>query len=391
MTRIPVTAHSEAVGRQLVDVRPVSSRQDRLQFVRFPWRIYQNDPHWVPPLEIERLEFINPKLHPFYLHGAAARFLAWRDAQVVGRILVSDDPRYNAEHATNVGAFGMFESIDDQSVADALLDAAAGWLVARGRTGMLGPIDYSTNYACGLLLDGFETPPRVMMNHNPRYYTGLLESYGLEKAKDLFSWWFDDPHDMIQKWRRRADRLAERGIVIRTFSRREIKAEVMRCKNIYNEAWQQHWGFVQMTDDEFRYYGKFLAQWGVPELLLLAEVDGKPVGFSMTLPDFNEAVRGLNGRLTRWGLPLGFLQFRRNLKRIRTARLVTFGILDQYRRRGISELLILRTLDYGKNVLGYTGAELGWTLEDNDAINRPIATVGGQKYKTYRIYEKAIG
>jgi GNAT superfamily N-acetyltransferase len=369
----------------------VLSRRDRLEFVRFPWRIYANDSQWVPPLEMERLQFIDRASHPFYKHGDAAMFLARRGGAVVGRILASDDPRYNAEHGTNAGAFGMFETIDDQGVASSLLNAASQWMAARGRTAMLGPIDYSTNYACGLLVDGFNTPPRVMMNHNPRYYAGLLEAYGLAKAKDLYSWWFDDELDMIQKWRRRADFLAARGVVIRTFRRSEIKSEVMRCKNIYNEAWERHWGFVKMTDAEFRAYGKFLAELAIPELLLLAEVDGQPVGFSLTLPDFNEALVDLNGRLTRWGLPTGYFKFRRNLRQIRTARLVTFGILDQYRRRGIAELLILRTLDYGKNVLGYSGAELGWTLEDNDSINRPIATVGGQKYKTYRIYEKALG
>jgi GNAT superfamily N-acetyltransferase len=386
----PAATSAQSVQSAEVVVRPISSPAEKKAFVRFAKEIYQNDSAWAEPLEIERLEFIDPKRHPFYTHGVAQLFLAKRGDKIVGRIMASDDPHYNAEHGSNIGCFGLFEAIDDPAVARALLDAAKHWLLARGRTDMLGPIEYSTNYSCGLLIDGFDTPPRVMMNHNPRYYLGLLESYGLEKAKDLYSWWFDDRLDMLAKWRKRADRLAGRGIVVRSFKRKDIASEVMRCRAIYNEAWQKNWGFVRMSDAEFAFYGKFLQQMAVPELLLLAEVDGRPAGFSLTLPDFNEAVAPLHGRLCRYGLPLGAIQLMRNLKRIHSCRLVTFGIKEEYRRRGIAELLILRTLDYGKNSLNYTGAELGWTLEDNDGINRPIAEVGGVRYKTYRIYQKRI-
>ena len=374
-----------------IEVRAVAGRHDRLQFVRLPWSIYRDDPQWVPPLEVERLEFIDPRKHPFYRHAAAALFLALRRGVPVGRILASDDPNFNAEHALNAGSFGMFESGDDQHVAHALLETAADWLRARGRTQIIGPIDYSTNYACGLLVEGFDTPPRVMMNHNPPYYARLLESWGLERAKDLWSWWFTDPHDMVSKWRRRTERAVSHGIVVRPMDRRDMPAEIARCKLIYNTAWEKHWGFVPMTDAEFGYYAQFLSRWAIPGLLLMAEVAGQPVGFSIALPDFNEAVRPLNGRLTRWGLPIGLVRLLRNLKRIRTARLLSLGVLEPFRRRGVAELLILRTLDYGKNVQGYTCAELGWTLEDNQLINRAITAVGGHVYKRYRIYQKSIG
>ncbi len=374
-----------------VVIEEVRSWRQRDVFVRLPWRIYRDDPHWAPPLIMERKDFINPRKHPFFKHGFAALFIARLEGQVVGRILVSDDPRYNDYHGANLGCFGMFESIDDKRVAHALLDAASGWLRARGRAAMRGPIDYSMNYECGLLIEGFDSPPRVMMNHNPAYYAELLESYGLRKVKDLLSWWFDDSEMMLDKWQARADRMAARGKVrVRTFRTRDMTAELLRCKNIYNQAWANSFGFVPMTDAEFSYYGKMLAHIAPPEMLLLAEVDGEPVGFAMTLPDFNEALKPLNGRLTRWGIPVGAWRFWRNLKRIRTARVVTLGLLEPYRRRGISELMILRTLDYGKNVLGFTGAELSWTLEDNHVINHTITAVGGRRYKTYRLYEKPI-
>lgn len=387
----PWAAQSAGIAPTPVTIREMYGRRDANAFVRFPWRVYADDPQWVPPLLVERKAFIDPHRHPFYQHGAAAKLLAWRRGEVVGRILVSDDPRYNAQHGANAGCFGMFESIDDRQVAHALLEAAAAWLRGRGRTQILGPIDYSTNYGCGLLVEGFDTPPRVLMNHNPPYYAPLLESWGLAKAKDLYSWWFDDSFDMLQVWRERAEHLARRGRVrVRSFRVDDLQNEVRRCKAVYNQAWRQNWGFVQMTDAEFDYLVGDLVRLARPELLVLAEVDDRTVGFSMTLPDFNEAIRPLRGRLTHWGLPLGWLRFRRNCHSIKTARMLTLGVIDGYRRRGIAELLILHTLDYGKNTAGFTGAELGWTLEDNESINRTIRAVGGWRYKTYRIYEKAI-
>ena len=375
------------------DVRICEAKGRRLReaFVRLPWKIYKSDRCWVPPLLVERRDFINPRRHPFYLHGSATPLLALRGDEPVGRVLVSDDPNYNRERQANLGCFGMFESIDDEQVARALIDAAADWLRARGRDRLRGPIDYSLNYASGLLIDGFDTPPRIMMGHNPRYYERLLMACGLAKAKDLYAWWFDDSHDMLAAWGRRAERLAARGRVqVRALRFDDLDAEIERCKAVYNAAWERNWGFVKMTDAEFQHLAKHLKLIALPELLLLAEVDGEPVGFSMTLPDLNEAIRPLDGRLFNWGLPIGLLRLYRNQRRIRTARLMALGILEPFRRRGVAELLILRTLEYAKHQTGFREAELSWTLEDNDLINRTIEAVGGRRYKTYRIYERAI-
>ncbi len=361
------------------------------RFVKLPWRIYQYDPHWVPPLQLDVKEFLDRRKHPFYLHGEATQFIAVRGGETLGRILVSDDPLCNQLHRENLGCFGMFECLDDQAAADALLGAAADWLRRRGRTTIRGPIDYSMNYPCGLLVEGFDTPPRIMMNHNRRYYARLLESWGLRKAKDLFAWWFVDPNDLAGKWQARADRLARRGeIKIRPFRTDDFVAEVGRCQAIYNEAMGELWGFAKLSEAEFEYFAKRLSRLAMADQVLLAEVRGRPVGFSVTLPDINEAIRPLNGRLTRFGLPIGLLRFMRRKKRITTARMVVLNVLKEYRRRGVVELLILGTLNYGKNVIGYTGAELGWTLEDNEAVNRTIEAVGGRRYKTYRVYEKSL-
>jgi GNAT superfamily N-acetyltransferase len=385
----PALEAGAAFDREVV-IREVQSRRDLGQFVEFPWLIYANDPNWVPPLMVEVKEFLNKRRHPFYRHGCATQFLAFGDNKCAGRILVSDDPRFNAENNANVGCFGMFESIDDQAVANALLDAAASWACRRGRNELRGPIDYSMSYPCGLLVDGFDTPQRVMMNHNPPYYESLLSNWGLQKAKDLFAWWFDDCFDMVTRWSRRAERFAGRGHVrIRPFSLKAFDAEVALCNRLYNQMLDKSWGFVPMSSAEFRHHAEHLRQFADPEWILIAEVDGEPAGFCLTIPDVNEAIKPLNGRLTTWGIPIGLLRLTRNLRRIRTGRLVSLGVLPQFRRRGTIELFILRTIEVGHQ-LGITGAELGWTLEDNDHINIPIQRVGGRRYKTFRIFSKSI-
>lgn len=374
-----------------LEIREVGTAADRKEFIALPWRIYAEDPQWVPPLALEVKEFLDRRKHPFYLHGEATQFLATRGGVAVGRILVSDDPRFNQQHGTNCGCFGMFESVDDPATAQGLLDAAAAWLRGRGRTAIRGPIDYSMNYPCGLLIDGFDTPPRVMMNHNRPYYAGLLESWGLKKGKDLFCWWFNDPLDMLARWRVRAERIARRtGVTIRPFRKDDFDNEIRRCLEVYNEGLEELWGFVKLTDEEFRYLARRLTQITPSELALMAEVDGRLVGFSVTSPDINEAIRPLDGRLTNYGLPINLAKLIYRQRHIKTARMLILDLLKEYRRRGIAELLILKTLEYGKNVMHYTGAELGWTLEDNEAVNRTIETVGGRRHKTYRIYEKPL-
>jgi GNAT superfamily N-acetyltransferase len=384
-------ARRSAVKVSPVTVHEVCTRQDRIEFVDFPWQIYRHDPSWCPPLKLEVHNSINPRKHPFYKHGAAVQFLARRDGRVVGRISVSDDPNYNVEHESNVGCFGMFETINDREVVRSLFDAAVSWLHARGRTSMIGPIDYSTNYPSGLLIEGFDTPQRVMMNHNPPYYAELLDEIGLRKSKDMYAWWFDSENESIERWQRRAAKLAERGgITIRPVRFEDFNIELAKCMQVYNQTWEKTWGFVKMTPEEFRHMAYQLKQTARPELLLLAEVEGQPVGFCVTLPDVNEAIRPLNGRLTTCGIPIGLAKLLRNMRRIKTARMAVLGVLPGYRRRGIAELMILRAFEQGKKKLGYTGAELGWTLEDNEMINRTVESVGGRRYKQFRIYERTI-
>lgn len=374
-----------------VSVVEVRTRRERKQFVDFPEEIYRDDPYWCAPLKMEEHSALDPRRNPFFEHGAATQFLAYRAGRTVGRILVSDDPNYNAEHQANVGCFGMFETMNDESVAYGLLNAAADWLRQRGRTSVLGPIDFSTNYRAGLLVEGFDTPQRVLMNHHAPYYADLLTSWGLVKTKDLYAWWFDTHAPVLDQWTERVSRLAGRaGVTVRSLQFNDFDAEVDRCLKVYNQTWEKSWGFVPMTSAEFRHMALQLKQTAVPELILLAEVAGQPVGFCVTLPDLNEALRPLRGRLTSWGLPIGFAKLLWNLRKIRSGRTAVLGVLPGYRRRGIAELLILKAFQHARYKLNYSGAELGWTLEDNEMVNRTIESVGGRRYKRYRIYERAL-
>jgi GNAT superfamily N-acetyltransferase len=229
-----------------------------------------------------------------------------------------------------------------------------------------------------------------MMNHNPPYYAGLLESWGLEKIKDLYCWWFASTA-MPQTWIDRTERLLRRNsAVVRPFRLDHFETDLEQCLRIYNDMRGGVWGFVRLTEAEFRYFAERIARIAVPEQVLLAEAEGRAVGFSVTLPDVNEAIQPLNGRLMRLGLPIGLVRLLWRIRRVKTARMLVLGLLEGYRRRGLGEMLILKTFQYGKDVIGYTGAELSWTMEDNTAINRTIEGVGGRRYKTYRIFQKPI-
>lgn len=373
-----------------IEISEVNSRRERSVFIKFPWQIYANDPAWVPPLIIERKTFLNRKRHPFYRHGDAALFLARKNGEIVGRIMASDDPNYNSLHQSNVGCFGLFESIDDHCVAAALFEAAASWLRRKGRTEMMGPIDYSTNYICGLLIDGFQFPPTILTAHNPPYYRDLIESCGFTKTKDWYAWWFDDPAKAVMHLRRLATRFNARcPAVIRPANLKNLRNESRRLREIYNQAWEKNWGFVPFTEAEIEFMTHELKPLVIPEFALIAEVGEEPAGFILGVPDINIALRHVNGRLMAFGLPIGLLKLLYYKNRTRTARLIALGVIEKYRRSGIAEMLVLHIIEDGMIKRGFTG-ELSLTLEDNFMINRFLEAIGAQRYKTYRIFDRTL-
>jgi ribosomal protein S18 acetylase RimI-like enzyme len=373
-----------------IEINEVASRAERDAFIKFPWRIYRDDAAWVPPLLIERKEFLDRTKHPFFEHGDAALFLARRNGETVGRIMASDDPNYNSLHKSNVGCFGLFECLDDRTIAAALFSAAGKWLRRKGRDEIMGPIDYSTNYVCGLLVDGFEFPPTLLTAHNPPYYAPLIAGEGFKKAKDFYAWWFSDPAYAASRLRRLSAVLQKRHPVsIRAGNLKNIREESRRLREIYNEAWKENWGFVPFTEKEFEFMARELKQLIVPEFALIAEVGDEPVGFILCIPDINVALRKIDGRLTTLGLPIGLARLLYYKNRIKTARLVALGVKPRYRRSGIAEMLVLRIIEDAMIKRGFTG-ELSMTLEDNHLINRFLAAIGAKRYKTYRIYRRSL-
>jgi ribosomal protein S18 acetylase RimI-like enzyme len=372
-----------------ITVSQVVSRKDRDAFIKFPWQIYRDDPAWVPPLLIERKAFLDRKRHPFYKHGDATLFLAKDNREIVGRIMASDDPNYNSLHQSNVGCFGLFDCIDNCEVAEALFRAAGEWVRAKGRDEIMGPIDYSTNYVCGLLIDGFQHPPTLLTAHNPPYYADLIGRCGFTKAKDWYAWWFSESPALTKRLREIASARAEKqGVRIRPVNLKDMAGEARLIRAIYNQAWEKNWGFVPFTEAEFEHMTKEMKPLLIPPATLIAEIGNEPVGFVIGVPDINVALRHINGRLTTFGLPIGLLKLLYYRTKIRTGRLVALGVVEKYRRCGIAEILVLQVMDEAFK-RGFTG-ELSMTLEDNVMVNRFIEAMGAARYKTYRIYQRGL-
>ena len=373
-----------------IEVTEVRTRRDRDAFIKFQWSIYRNDPVWVPPLLIERKQFLNRKKHPFYQHGDAALFLARRNGEIVGRIMASDDPNYNSLHQANVGCFGLFECVDDHEVAAALFAAAETWVRRKGRTEIMGPIDYSTNYVCALLIDGFQYPPTLLTSHNPPYYAGLIEGCGFTKARDWYAWWFSEFTEPAERLRKIAVvRAGRQGVTIRPINLKAVVEESQRIRTIYNQAWKKNWGFVPFTEAEIVHMAKEMKPLIVPGTTLIAEIGHVPVAFVIAVPDINVAFRQINGRLTWFGLPIGLIKLLYYYRfKTRTGRLIALGVIEKYRRAAIAEMLVLQVMDESFK-RGITG-ELSMTLEDNVMVNRFIEAVGAKRYKTFRIYRRSL-
>ncbi|WP_345565949.1 hypothetical protein [Nonomuraea rosea] len=369
---------------------PVRTRRALRDFVELPYRLHGADPCFVPPLRGDCRRLLDRRRNPFFAYGAAELFTVRRAGRVAGRVVAVDNPRHNAAHQARDGFFGQFACVDDEPVAEALLSAAADWLRARGLGTMLGPVDLTTHGECGLQVDGFGSPPMVMMPYNPAYYPGLLESCGLGKAKDLWTWSHElGPLD--ERLARIAGQVRRRhGLTVRTLDMTDFDAEALRIKHVYDRAWQHNWGFTPMTEAEFAALARRLRGIIDPALIHLAEIAGEPVAVALVLPDANQALPAARGRLSSFGLPIGLIRLVLAARRIDRTRAVLFGVVPRLQGRGIETLLFTRAYESIK-ARGYTGGlELGWTLEDNEAVNRYLVAGGCTHTKTYRIYQRAL-
>ena len=368
-----------------LEIHRVTSRRDMDRFVRLPWRIYQEDNHWVPPLMKDVRFKLDRTRHPFFEHAEMDLFLASRNKQVLGRIAAIVDHRYNEYHREQTGNFGMFECIEEYNVARSLFSTAEKWCQNQGMNRIRGPMNLSMNDECGCLLEGYDSDPVIMMPYNPGYYLQFLERYGFVKAKDLYAYLKNDigVPGRIEKLVERVKK--KENLVVRPVNMKQLQRELEIIIDIYNDAWKVNWGFVPMTEKEMRLMARELKPIVEPELVLIAEVNGQPVGVSITVPDVNQVLKKLNGKL--W--PTGFFRFLFLKKKITGLRALVFGMKKDYRRTAISTVLYYETEKAGAR-LGYRWCEMSWNLEDNTLINRFDEAVGGKLYKKYRIYEKEI-
>lgn len=375
---------------QIIPV-PLHDRALVERFIRMPWSVYREQhpsEHWVPPLLMDRRDYLDEKKNPLFEHVRAAFFLAIRGGRDVGRIAAVHDFDWERFHGEKVGYFGMFECWNDPEVAGALIEAARAFHEREGRVEMIGPLELTTNYVSGLLVKGFDSDPGIQMPYHPPYYEALLLGAGCEKRKDLFQWWLATSTPIPEKVLRIADKVKERNrIVVRTMDLGRWDEEVTRVLSIYNDAWEKNWGFVPMGDKEFRHLATDLKMVLLPDLALMAEVDGEPVAFSITIQDIHPIQKKLDGRL----FPFGIFRLLWDLKvrkAVTRGRLLALGIKGGYRRRGIDSVLFAETHKAATRV-GWEGGEIGWTLEDNDMVNRSIEAMAGTHIKTYRVYSRS--
>jgi GNAT superfamily N-acetyltransferase len=375
-----------------VTIRPVRTRRELKRFVKVPFRLHRDHPQWVAPLIFERMEFLNREKNPYFEHAEAEYFLAESEGEPVGRITAQIDSCWDESQGGSDAMFGFFETTEDPAVTAALLGAAAEWARSKGRDRILGPMDFTTNDEIGVLIEGFERRPMILENWHPPFYKDLIEAEGFGKAMDLLMWELQfgdlkegerfDPsiHAAAQK------ALSDEGVTIRNISLRNLPAEMRAFSEVYNEAWGNNWGFVPATDAEIEFHAKLLKQVLNEDWAFIAEKDGEPVGAALTLPDINQALAKLNGRL----LPFGWLRFLLGKGKVDQLRVLALGVKHEYRHSGVAAGLYLKHLETAAQPGAIEGGEMGWILETNKAMNRAMEGMGGKVVKKYRVYEKSL-
>lgn len=369
-----------------IEVRPIQLPKDAAAFIDVWWTIYADDPHWVPPLRYERLAFLDPAKNPYFQVATVQCFLAYRDGKPVGTISAQVDHKYQKVQ-DKMGFFGFFEFVDDDAVAKALLDAALDWLRGQGMATAMGPLNFNTNHECGLLVDAFDSDPLVLMVWNRPYYPATYERLGLRKAKDLYAYWLENNGPCPPRIAALADRFMERHpeVKIRPFNVKDFDGEAARVLSIYNSAWEDNWGFVRMTDDEFLHMAKGVKDMIDARYCYMAEIDGRAAAFSITLPDYNQVVKPMNGSI----FPFGWWHFLTRRSKVDQIRIFTLGIHKDYQHLALGAPLYKRTWDAGV-ANKVKGAEASWILDDNTRMRGALEKLGARIYKTYRIYEREL-
>lgn len=372
-----------------VDVVEVESSAQLKAFITYPNKLYADDPNYVTPLLAERKEFFDKKSNPFYRSAKTQLFLAMREGEVVGRIATCISYRHNEYHDEQTGFFGFLDTPDEYEIAQTLLKVAMITLKKAGMDRMRGPMNFSTNHECGFLVEGFDSPPMVMMTYNAPYQVKLAEKFGLKKAQDLLAYQLTEESGIPPRLQAVVERLKHRSkVTIRQIDMSNFDRELAVVQEIYDSGWANNWGFVPMDKAEFRHMAKSLKQILDPRIVTIAEHEGKPIGFSLALPDINQALIHLKGRLFPFGL-LKLLWHTKIRNKINQARMVIFGVIPEYQKRGIDSLLFVETFNRG-TTHGYTTGELSWILESNEMMCRAAEQMGAVPYKRYRIVEMPL-
>ncbi|HLQ38895.1 MAG TPA: N-acetyltransferase [Planctomycetota bacterium] len=365
-----------------VELRPL---RHPARFLDLQRQFYRGDPYFVPPMTSAQAWLLDRRKNPFFRHAEAEFFAAWCDGRVVGRVSAVRDRLHDEFHGDQVGFFGHFEAVD-AATTKVLVDGAADWCRAHGATSLRGPVDLSTNYQCGLLVDGKPGTPVMNMPYNPPSYGPWLEAAGLHKAKDLLALFVAHAGLDVARIGRLVDRLRKKsGCTLRRLDLARFDAEVALLWQLYNRIWERNWGFVPMTEAEFLAQARDLKKVAHPALMHIAEIAGEPVGFIVALPDVNVAVKACNGRL----LPFGWLRFLRAMKQVKTVRTITLGVVPEHRKVGI-EMQLMHAVTFQGIEAGFRACEASWILEDNHDMLGPLQTIGHVPYRRYRIYEKAL-
>lgn len=371
----------------MIQIVPVETPAQRKTFMMLPWKIYKNDPNWVPPLLMDLKKMFNPAKHPFYEYGTMKLFLAYKNNELLGRIAAITNDRYDHYHPREngkTGFFGFFESVNDQEVANALLDRAKTYLQEIGMAFMNGPASPSSNYEFGALSEGFDDAPRVMMSYNPSYYIKLYENYGLNLVKTLYAYKIDaDTVFNNEKLKRGAELVKKRyNVELRPINMKDLKSEVQKVKDIYNRAWELNWGYVPLTDKEIDVMAEELKMTAEPKLMPFVYVNGQLAGMAIATLDFNLLLKKINGRL----FPFGIFTLLTQKKRIKWMRIILLGLLPEFRGKGLDAPLYYELVKNGLE-LGLTHAEGSWILEDNVEMNRGMEVVSAKIYKKYQVFE----
>ncbi|OGC41945.1 hypothetical protein A2Y85_06410 [candidate division WOR-3 bacterium RBG_13_43_14] len=371
----------------MIEAIPVRSDKQLKAFINLPYKLFRNNRYWVPPIKKDVYKMLDIKQNPFWRHAERELFLAYRDGQLAGRVAAIVDYNFLDFWNQKTGYFGYFECDNDEDAARALFEKVSEYLLDKGMENYIGPMNPSINDEVGILIEGFFTPPFIMMTYNPEYYRELCEKSGLTKAKDLFAFYVDMKDIPFEYYERLSSIIRRRipDLKIRTINMDDYFNEVKKIKEIYNDAWSRNWGFVPMTDEEINELAKTLKPLLVPELVTLIDVDGVPSALSLAIPNYNYILKKLNGKLNLFGM-LKFLYFKKKIKEVR---FMIMGVRKQCQKMGLEALLLAESVKIGQQV-GYIGGELSWTLEDNHLINNMIKKVGGKIYKKYRMFAGSV-